>query len=297
MEDVKTLKLADGILSKDRFGISIGGRVVIKDEQTGEVLCSKDNLIVLRGRTFLLEKLFNVGINDTDLNTQVYRNNLNRRVCLFQIGQGGTPNGVPFVPIDVANLEMGLTSPVPFRVIDNTSIATKNATTFSPSELGKYYGKKVVGTSEEYYYKEFETQGQCATDADEYNLNGKWSLKKDEDDPIIYRLLTLRISDRDLRFAPTASMIEENKTNTSYLANYVPYVNELALFFAEESLVETDADGIPVLDSTGKTISADKHYINLEMFSRITFPSEPLGMDLTKAGANKSLIIEYYIYA
>jgi hypothetical protein len=269
--DVK-LTAVDHATTRDEFKVSLPTRVIVREEGTGRLVCDKSNLIVLRGRTFLLERLFNTGIVDND--PIPYGSNTNRKIAVFKVGQGGCPysliNGKvvstdPFTPVVVQHDELDLKLPIPFRVVDPAIPDS----VMLPSEVGSYFGKRSNGTTDLYDLKTFEQQDAS---------NGVWNIVKVDTGSIsggsVYRMLKLRLDSKDLRYDlsnlnPLATQSERDK--------FVPFVNELGLFFVQENK-----------DIDGNIIS----YTEPEMFSRITFPTEPMAYS-----SNKALTIEYYVYA
>ena len=248
----KIIRLSDDLFVKDKVVNKLindpylRGHVCIRDHK-GNIILEEDNLIVLRGRTFVLEKLFDttIGVDSG------YIRNLNRKICLFKIGSGGADiEAAPFDPVVPAYSNMNLTTPFPFITVDseknldaekasNTSIVTA----LSQAETLIYYDM-VSETPDparpsyviyHYYAKKFEAE--------------QWYINKTNNE--IYRQLTLRISEKNAR-------------------NEI--LNELGLYI-------------------GQYNDPGNNYSNLELFSRITFDSEPLG------NANKQLVIDYIIYA
>ena len=74
-----------------RNGPGFTGVVSLKDN-TGRVIFQKrHNLIVLRGRTFALERLFSDAVTSADV--AAYISDLNRKVIAFGVGKGGAPAG------------------------------------------------------------------------------------------------------------------------------------------------------------------------------------------------------------
>jgi hypothetical protein len=163
------------------------GKVVFKDKD-GNVILERDNEIVLRGRTFALEKLFEAVITGSP-----YEQNLDRKVSMFKIGSGGAPESNPFEPYEPNYDDMGLTTPQPFLTVDpnkmsdpekasNPSIVTE----LSPEQELKYYLPVVDSLDPQvthYYGKTFESQ--------------EWGF--DQANNEVFRKLTLLISDLDVR--------------------------------------------------------------------------------------------------
>jgi hypothetical protein len=179
------------------------GRVIIRDE-FGNVILEKDNLIVLRGRTFALEKLFNMTITSSS----GYKMDLNRQVCLFKVGSGGADvASAPFTPYVPKFSDLDLVTPVPFVSVDanknNVSSEQNNpsyVTSLTTTQARTYY-QPVARTSQtsitDYFCKVFDTTPSWFFD----NVNNE-----------VYVHCTLRVAASDAR----------NQ-----------YVNELGLFFGD----------------------------------------------------------------
>jgi hypothetical protein len=103
---------------------TLKGIVVIKDPE-GKVLFRKKNLVVLRGRVFALEKVFNFPIDPELASFQEvpnYKENLNRQICLFGIGTGGASGNTVFEPITTDAHNEELYDPAPFRTFSTGGI-------------------------------------------------------------------------------------------------------------------------------------------------------------------------------
>mgnify|MGYP000200465618 CR=1 FL=1 len=167
----------------------IAGKVIMRNEK-GEVILEKDNLIVLRGRTFALEKLF-----ETAIVGSTYVQNIDRKIALFKVGTGGTPPAAPFDPYVPQYTDMDLSAPVPFLIVDPTKISGGDPEKISnpsivveltPEQQLKYYLPEVDPAFPEQTKmmgKKFETEEWV------------YSLATNE----VYRKLTLLISEIDCR--------------------------------------------------------------------------------------------------
>jgi len=234
-----------------REGPGLSGIVTMRDD-TGRIVFEKrHNLIVLRGRTFALEKLFGGTISTSGVNGGVapYLSDLNRTICAFGVGRGGAPTSDPFSPYappPTGAAGVALASPVPFRLHDTAAEGDGDPLTFVPaSEIGNYGGARAVEgrpTQTEYLMKGFD--GEPA-----------WFF--DEAANTVYKQIELSITEHDCR---------------TLASNYI---NELCLYFSRPDAL--DANGAQT-------------YVNAEMMSRITFPTEALG-------PSKSLQISYRVYA
>jgi hypothetical protein len=220
VSEIKKLKFADGkegslrdefnLTSGSDKGASLGrmrGRVVMKDED-GNIILEKDNLIVLRGRTFALEQLF----NDPIVPESNYRMNLNRKICLFMMGSGGADvQASPFNPYTPKFSNEALGNREPFIILDPNKLSDPEKAN-NPSyveamnpELSDMYFDGVPDADDpsvvRYYAKKFETEPT-------------WEIDKLNDE--VYKKILLRVSPMDLRYK---------------------FINELCLCFAEYDAV------------------------------------------------------------
>jgi len=190
----------DGLVCKGDMAPNYTGLVVIKDIE-GNVLLRKKNLVVLRGRTFSLEKLFNLTIPNEVSGS--YISNTNRSVCLFRAGTNGTLVGQPFQPTAVNYDEEGLSVEVPFR-----SLAVGEEFSIDPIDESVYYtDERIVGVGEDevrhYYSKRLNIDSA---------FKPVWEFNKDTN--TAYIKTTLKIGASDFRGEK---------------------INELGLFFADQS--------------------------------------------------------------
>jgi hypothetical protein len=294
---------------------SIGGLVLVKNRR-GDVLLRKNNLVVFRGRLFALEKIFgqpfntpfsfmpnrNAG-NERGSNPETIssltngvnigndlRNLLNRKVCLFSIGEGGVATNAWFSPSVVPPTSTALTQRIAFCDTASSDYLV-NTNFYHAEELAE------GAESSKCYYKRLNTK-----DAGD-NFLPHW----------VFDTTT-----------NTLAMMTTLHINESYLSNpsdgQIKRINELALYMANESENYTqltpNVSGIGDY-TVGTTIPNDVYilddgvytavygeftegvtyfkkgpstFTDIEMFSRITFDTESLY-------ANKELIIEYYIFA
>jgi hypothetical protein len=146
--------------------VGLKGRVRLRDGVTGELILEKDNLIVLRGRTYALEQLFNDPIDPT---ASGYKVNMNRTIGLFKIGSGGADvQSSPFQPFTPLYKDEDMAIPVPFVIQDPDKYATAEKENnpsiienLSTAQKKKYYLPTVKsnGTTE-YFGKVFEVAPQ-----------------------------------------------------------------------------------------------------------------------------------------
>jgi hypothetical protein len=217
----------------DRGGLA--GEVTMTDN-TGRICFQKrHNLIVLRGRTFGLEKLFDTTIGNNGVNNGAvpYVSDIDRKILAFGVGKGGTPNSDPFSPYAPPPIGVNgvrLATKIPFRAHDTSQSGSGNPLLFVPSnEIANYGGaEKPQGslTLWNYYLKAFDAVPT-------------WVFN--EQSNTVYKKILLSVTEMDCRTAQSN------------------IINELALYFAR-------ATG---LDARGGTV-----FTNPEMFSRITFPTE-----------------------
>jgi hypothetical protein len=215
------------------------GIVSMKDKATGKVVFQKrHNLIVLRGRTFALEKLFNDTIDTFGVNDGVrpYISDLDRKVIAFSVGKGGAPASDPFAPYappPIGVNGVGLAQRVPFRLHDTAKATSGDPLLYIPSgEMGNYGGAEaIVGQSTQFYYylKHFDSRDPV------------WMF--DEAKNTVYKQITMTLTADDCRTATSN------------------WINELCLYFSRVG---------------GSDVRGGVNFANPEMFSRITFPTEYL---------------------
>jgi hypothetical protein len=199
MENHKTIEEFDHTLEESFFDSYEKPRmknVAFFFDDKGNLLLKRENLVVMRGRVFALEKVFDLPMAATV--AENFSTDLDRKVCLFKIGTGGTPLDDPFNPNKVKPLESDLSNSVPFRTLtvdesldDEVSdlyqlLSTENAGT--DQELRKYFAKK-IGT-QEWFYKAEENKAFIkvtlkisAEDARDQKVNelGLFLAKENED--------------------------------------------------------------------------------------------------------------------
>lgn len=238
----------------------IHGEVEIRDA-FGNLLQRKSNIILLGGRRFVLEKIFNIeapynkkvtlnnllGINDVDQPSSILAPRQSKCVCLFGVGRGGSE--ISFGAINTpAEKEFNLYDIIPMRYVSVNE-------DLSQEEQSKYFMKKISndGNYNAYYLKKFESNPELVIkiDGEEYfpNLdtdNVPVSVGRliDRTDVEMYIQLHLKVSAEDVReFFIATSNIDEAR------------INELSVYL-----------GYPT----------DDEYAGVEAFSKITFNNEPL---------------------
>jgi len=118
-------------------------RIVVKDEK-GNILFEKTNLVVQRGRIFILERLFNVGINESPTGRDFVINEPSRVLYFFSVGNGGTVGG-PFFPAQPTPTDDSLMNRIPFITppegTPGVDIATYPLAEVNANGKDNYYGK------------------------------------------------------------------------------------------------------------------------------------------------------------
>lgn len=264
------------------------GEVEIKD-QFGNLLQKRHNIILLGGRRFTLEKLFNVELPKSK---KVTLNNLfgvntvepeptgkgplqNKEVCLWGVGRGGSE--LTFGKVNVpAEKEYNLYDQIPLRYVEKNRDLPEE-------EKQKYYLRvfykdgQQVATEEEceyiaYYLKRFERSPELVIKIgeEEYfpNLNNDniptdWDEIVERRDVDMYIQLTLKLSANDVcEFFIETETIDNAR------------INELGVYFGfkQESVQWSD-------------------YLAIENFSKLTFNNEPLD-DETK---ELSIVYKFFI--
>ena len=148
-------------------GFKFRGAVECRNE-LGEMLFEKDNLIVVPGRRFVLEKLFNIKSTllfnslrqlmnvapqiDEDPTLEANGPLKAKAVCLFGVGIGGS--GMTFGDvIDPKYTDLNLNQIIPLRLVDITN-------DLSATEKAHYYLRVVQGDKVAYYLKKFEAPAE-----------------------------------------------------------------------------------------------------------------------------------------
>jgi hypothetical protein len=93
----------------------VRGHLIFRDPETKKIIHEQDNLVVMRTRVYLFEHLFGVPA-PTYYNC---KENNNRIICLFKVGQGGADvNANAFNPYVPKFSDTDLAQPVPFVIVD-----------------------------------------------------------------------------------------------------------------------------------------------------------------------------------
>jgi hypothetical protein len=256
-----------------KVGQFLKGMVEIVDDSTGEVVLRKHNIILLRGRTFALEKMFG-GFTAGDNANLAYPtdkdgvhpynvdNFSTKEIALFTCGNGGCVENRPF---DI-NSEIikpnryDLVNAVPFRIYDGVnSLASEGYYNVKPI-AGQFDndGNQMYGYfSKKYYSKEWVTKlpdESFLIDNDEVAI--KLTLKLTEDD-----------FKTQLDFNDNGTVVYKRGT----------FINELGLQIANP--ITNSATGIY------------GNMENIELCTYFNFESEAY------YNSSKSSTINYYIYA
>lgn len=263
----KKLNLFEGNDITDKGSISTNRTdIIIKDDDTGEVVFRGSNKVILAGSEFTARKHFDISGDDT---TPTYNSILAldnsvsetpaelTRVVLFAVGIDGCgqENSQVF-DVDYSKI-ISAENLVPFRyVTENNDL--------SDIERNKYFGRKSIESGNiAYYFKAFETDPVLVkqyTDGTAIDENVYSSEK--EDDIEVYVELSLKLNKEDCRdFFATTSSINDAKVNT-----------------------------VSLLTGWAKVIDGETYYQDIRPLTKLNFPNEPL-IDLTKA-----LNITYHIY-
>jgi hypothetical protein len=242
----------DEKLSATRHG-GLAGMVTMRDDKGRLIFQKRPNLIVLRGRTFALEMLFDnmIGSSGVTGGAVPYISDNARNIMAFGVGSGGASGSSPFTPDappPTGQAGVELVTPIPFRFHDSSQSASGDPTLFIPGgEIANYGGAVQVpgGSSTQVYYylKNFAVSPPAWYFSESANT--------------VYKAVELTISGNDCE-TPGGNQ-----------------VNELCLYFSR--LGTPDANGACT-------------FLNPEMFSRITFPTEYFTI-------GKGLNVEYRIYA
>jgi hypothetical protein len=196
-KDEKILSFEDAIIMADKVGqpssrMGLKGRVriheIVDDFGNTVLKQEKDNLIVLRGRTFALEKLFNDPIDPTISGYQV---NMDRTICLFGIGAGGADiESAPFQPFTPLYSDENLAIPVPFVIEDSTKYSDQDKTnnpsfieTMTAEQRATYFSPIIRSNgATEYFSKVFEVKPQWVFNKTTNEVYKKIMLKLDKNE-------------------------------------------------------------------------------------------------------------------
>ena len=247
------------------------------NEKTGcseleEVFHRAENMVLIGGVQYAMEKLFNItGYLDTGfLNTQEGLGSAQfttppeglpyppyHCICLFGCGTGGAGETNASV-LDVNYNERSIIDMVPFRYTDEPLEGT---------DIGKYYGKKVIDGKTAYFFKVFDQtpvirhlwrDGEEGEDGSEVD-DTVFTDNTREDSIESFTEILLSITKKDMKewFIDNGS-IERSRVNSIALA-------------------------------TGLYSNVDDDYEQIKLFSKLNIPTEYLVL-------NKELEIIYRVY-
>lgn len=256
-------------MKKNKVGGLYRGHVKIYTD-TGECILEKDNMIVRRGRTFALEKIFDLP-SGSAINAAYNTDSLeDKKVCLFTCGSGGAKAGLPFsVNADIDSDAMSLNIPIPFKLYEE-----------GRQEDGYYMIREYPeGEKIPYYVDETVTDPQTGQDtvqqvtkyknpkayyAKEFKVlqYGKGDVEANGVGDEVYIQLELEINADDFQTIVTTEHGRRVITRAES-------ISEIGLLIADKNMSDN----------------------SIELFSKINFPSEPM------MNPTKTLTIHYYIYA
>lgn len=273
--DNKIININEEVKNKDKYKLNntgMKGEIEILND-LGEVIFKKSNLILIPGRRFVLEKLFNVkssdytfpdlrkqlGIPDLPKNERIPESSMPVRekcVCLLSVGIGGSglTLGDVYHP---SYSDLKLKQPIPFKLVnaDEDLNAEDKKKYFLRHEYVDNGVEKVA-----YYLKAFEGQTELKIKPlSTANVDGN----QDWD---VYAEATIKIEQTDLReYFESIKQLDKAR------------INELGLVFGYQPTTIKDADYVD--------------YAELEQFSAVSFNNEPL------ESSGKDLTIVYRVYA
>jgi len=150
-DEVKHISLQDKIIIDDKRKKNkhkpLRGIVIVKDTE-GNIIYTKDNLVVRKGRELILRKLLNIPFvsqTTTQLN--------NRKICSFGIGIGGTPSNDPLNPLVPTPADSTLNTETyfvvsPLTVPQQAKYLDSRVITVGPSTETRWFKKKFTSDPE-----------------------------------------------------------------------------------------------------------------------------------------------------
>lgn len=288
-----------------RKSVSLFDTEVIFEDGLGNELFRKKNILVVSGRRFVLEKLFNVGPANTNGGTNLaypknstlnvkHKNTVpvsttnddnfgprkEKIICLFGIGIGGAHPNIYGEVSAPDSVESELYEPIPFRVVEGVGNSSQDQ---GIKDLNQYYMRAEKDGNTHYYLKRFEDNGvqmylkrgeeDYVPNPGEDNRpnfpNDGVAARQLPDSAEVYVELKLRISPEDAR---DYFLLRDEARKARF--------NELALYFGyQETYIDPE---------TG--VEQWRDYDEVECFSKLTFNNEPLDQ------LEKELLITYRIY-
>jgi len=202
----KPIKFSDNL--KDFKPTSLyRGHVQVVDNASGEIILEKDNLVVLRGRTFALEKMFEKeneidGYSKADLKT--------KKICLWKAGCGGCVTGEPFNLLSIEPNSMSLGEEIPFKAVADGTDRPEGYYGEVANAVKDNYGKGYT-----YYYAKTFDNIEWVTNTNEFGKMDEIALK-----------ITLKVTEDDFK---TVLAYDEND---NVMFNRHTFLNEIALCIA-----------------------------------------------------------------
>lgn len=237
-----------------------------------EVVFEQENMVPLIGVQYAMEMIFGVkgslpvptmndsfgigaqGVVDIDNGPMPYI--YGQKVCLFGVGTGGAAEN-NLTALEVKYNETSITDMVPFRYTNDE---------LSNSDVGKYYGKKIVDGYTAYFLKRFDSDpiirhlyknGEEGEDGSE--LDSGFYKSNNEIGVQSFTECLLTISKKDVReYFQANGNIEETR------------INSIGLF-------------------TGVYNEEQQDYAQIQLFSKLNIPTEPLSL-------SKDMNIIYRVY-
>ena len=241
--------------------------------QLGEVLFTQDNMVVIGGIQFALEKLLGIkgsietgylneqmGIGSQTqpsiTNTTSYPYGEGTTVCLFGIGTGGAGENMSTIA-DIKYNERNIVDMVPIR-FTNKPLPTTDAV--------KYFGTKTIDSNTAYYLKKFDKEPQ---------IKHLWKDGEEGEDGTVVDSSVFNSSSN----MPIQSFAEMELTlGKKDCKEWFTYMGEIE---------RTRVNSIGLFSGTYDPTTND--YMQIKMFSKLNIPTEIMSM-------SKELNILYRIY-
>ena len=241
-------------LHKNKYGIS----------ELDEIVFETENMVPLVGVQYAMEMLFGVKgpltiptLNDQGIGSShsivdpAVPYPKGQAVCLFGVGTGGAKEENNLSALEVRYNETYIKDMVPFR-FTNLPLSTADA--------AKYFGKKQF------------TVGDAAITA--------YFLKKFESDPVIYHLY------KDGEEGEDGTAVGADYFNSETITTGVQSFTECVLTITKKDVREWfevyGSVEVPRINSIGLFTaiynSSDKDYSNIQLFSKLNIPTEPLSL-------------------
>ena len=241
--------------------------------QLGEVLFTKENMVVLGGVQFALEKLLGVkgsvetGYLNEQLgigsqteppiqNTTSYPYAEGTTVCLFGVGTGGAGENMSTIA-DIKYNERQITDMIPIRFTNKP---------MSTTDADKYFGQKTVDGNTAYYLKKFDKEAQ---------IKHLWKDGEEGEDGSVVDSSVFGSTSN----IPIQSFAEMQLTlGKKDCKEWFTYMGEVE---------RTRINSVALFSATYDPTTND--YMQIKMFSKLNIPTEMMSM-------SKELNILYRIY-